>query len=403
MSNNYMYLFYFLVGVLLVYGAKICPRGEWNGEYTSLKQMKMLQGATVLCISFHHMAQKTCAPWHEGRYIVHGMDFFVPIGFMLCAVFLFCSGYGLYKSLKTKPDYLEHFVRRRILPLVAAYYLSEIIYTIVRLLMGEKMSALTVVWYLSGLHMANFNTWYIIAIIFFYFVFFLAFRSCKKDGSAIFLVFVVTLLYTYAGAMIDHQENWFMRGEWWYNSILLFPVGLLFAKYESKVTAFFKKGYLLWLILSAAGTVYAFRLSVYLKDKKWGYYGETWGDPLKLWHRLGTCAGEWLACLCFVLFIFLLLMKVRFGNRALALLGGVTLEYYLMHGMFVEMFGYNFLDYLKSIVYIRKVPPYIVVVLACAVAATFVFHWLWKAVLKAPLFRTPSEKMQPVPPDRTAE
>ena len=390
-----MYLFYFLLAVLLVYGAKIFPKGAWNGEYTSLGQMKALQGACVLCISLHHMAQKTCAPWNDPRYIVHGMDFFVPIGFMLCAVFLFCSSYGLYKSVKTKPDYLRHFVRKRIVPLAVAYYLSEIIYLLVRAAMGEHMNAVTVLWYLSGLHMANFNTWYIIAILFFYFVFYLAFRFCKKDGTAIFAVFAVTLLYTVLCTLIDHQSDWFIRGEWWYNSILLFPVGLLFAKYEDRITAFFKKGYPVWLLFSFAGLIASFRFSVYLKDTRFGYYGETWGDPLKIWHRLGTCAGEWLACLFFVAFIFILLMKVRLGNRALAWLGSVTLEYYLMHGIFVELFGFDFLNMLRSIVYIKKVPLYIVTVLACAVAATLLFRLLLKGVMKARVFR--------IPPDTAAQ
>lgn len=57
-----MYLFYFLLAVFLFYGARIFPKGEWNEEYTSLGQMKMLQGACVFGISLHHMAQKTCAP-----------------------------------------------------------------------------------------------------------------------------------------------------------------------------------------------------------------------------------------------------------------------------------------------------------------------------------------------------
>ena len=48
------------------------------------------------------MGQKTCAPWHEARYIVHGLDLFVNYGFYFVSVFMFCTGYGLYKSVTTK-------------------------------------------------------------------------------------------------------------------------------------------------------------------------------------------------------------------------------------------------------------------------------------------------------------
>ena len=101
---DWMYLVYFLMGALLLFGAKGFRKKEWNEEYTGLKQTKNLQGIAALGVALHHMAQKTCAPWHSYKYIVHGLDFFVPIGYLFVAVFLFCSGLGLYKSLQTKPE-----------------------------------------------------------------------------------------------------------------------------------------------------------------------------------------------------------------------------------------------------------------------------------------------------------
>ena len=53
-----------------------------------------------------------------------------------------------------------------------------------------------------------------------------------------------------------------------------------------------------------------------------------------------------------------------------------------MHGIFVELFGYNFLDITDSIVYIRSVPVYIAVVLGCAVPSTLLFSWLWKRIVR---------------------
>ena len=376
---DWMYLFYFSLGLLLFFGAKSTGRGEWNEEYTSLKQTKILQGIAALGVALHHMAQKSCAPWHPAKYTVHGLDPFVPIGYMLVGVFLFCSGLGLYKSFRTKPDYLKGFFRRRILPVIIAFYLSEFIYTGIRLLMGEKMTPVTILWYLSGLHMANFNAWYAVVIVFFYLAFWAAFRFCKKEGTAIFLVFLFALGYTVLCAFIDHQNDWWLRGEWWYNSIILFPLGLLFGKFEKRVTGFFRKGYWFWLLLSFAGVFLLFQQSEWLNNNAWGYYGE-WGDPLKVPHRLMSAGLQWLVALFFTVFWFLLAMKVKPGNKALAWLGSVTLEFYLMHGVFVELFGYNFLDISKSIIYIRSVPLYIAAVLACAVAATLLFRLVFRKI-----------------------
>ena len=71
------------------------------------------------------------------------------------------------------------------------------------------------------------------------------------------------------------------------------------------------------------------------------------------------------------------MLKVKLGNGLLKLLGGLTLEFYLMHGIFVEVFGFNFLDIRPSLYYIRSVPLYILVVLACSVPLTAAYHFLW--------------------------
>lgn len=377
----WMYLFYFLLAAMIFFGAQHPGRGQWNDAYTSLGQTKVLQGVTALGIALHHLAQKTCAPWNPQQYMVHGLDPFLQLGYLFVGVFLFCSGLGLYKSFKTKPDYLKGFFRRRILPIVVAYYLSEYIYIAVRAAMGEGMDFTTVVWYLSGLHMANKYAWYAVAIPFFYLAFWAAFRYCKREGVAIACVALFTLGYTVLGACIDQQSDWWMRGEWWYNSIMLFPLGLLFGRYEKQVTAFFKRGHWFWLLLAFAATILLFKQSEWVNEHAWGYYN-AWDDPMKIPHRLMSAGLQWVVATAYVAFCFLLMMKVRFGNPALKWLGGMTLEFYLMHGLFVELFGFNFLDVTHSLFYIKNLPVYIAVVLGCSVPAAILFGFIWKRLVR---------------------
>ena len=379
---DWMYLFYFSLALLFFFGASSAGKGAWNEEYTSLKQTKALQGITALGIALHHMAQKTCASWLPRAQIVNGLNVFLSMGYMFVAVFLFCSGLGLYKSYKTKPDYLKGFFRRRILPVIIAFYLSEWLYTAIRLLTGERMDLTKVLWYLSGLHMANENSWYAIVIPFFYLVFWAAFRFCRKEGLAIFWVFLFAFFYTVLGTLVDQQNTWWMRGEWWYNSIILFPLGLLFAKCEEKITKFFKKGYWIWLIVSFAAIFALFRLTQYMQANGIGYYGEWGGNMLKVPHRLLSAASEWLVSIAYVSFCFLLMMKVKLGNRAIAGLGAITLEFYLIHGLFVELFGYGFLDSGRRILYIRSLPLYIVAVLAASVPASLLFRFFCRRILR---------------------
>ena len=371
---DWMHLFYFSMGAVLCFGARICGRGERNADAASREQTTALRGIAMLFIVLHHLAQKTSAPWLPPSRIVPGLELFPSFGYPPVAVFLFCSGLGLYKSLRCKKDYLKHFVRRRIVPVVVAFYLSEFVYTGVRLLAGEEMDAAKLLLYLSGLRMANPYSWYVIVIPFFYLAFLAAFRFCKREGTAIMWVFIFTFAYTALGVVTDHQNVWWMRGEWWYNSIILFPLGLLFAKYENRVLLFFRKGTWLWILLFFVGTILLFRLSERLNIIRWGYYGE--GAPDKNPRRLKSVSLQWLVCLVFTAFWFLLLTKVRFGSRTLAWIGGMTLEIYLMHGLFAELFGFDFLGIAQSRLYIRSLPVYIAAVFSCTVPAAILFRLL---------------------------
>ena len=374
-------LFWFLLGAPLFFGAEYAGRGKWNEGYTSREQTGVLRGIMALGIMLHHMGQKTCAPWHPAEYTVHGLDFFVPIGYLLVGVFLFCSGLGLYRSLHAKPDYLKNFFRRRIWPMVITFYLSEYVHIAVRLLMGQKMDTAELLWYLSGLHMANFNAWYLAVIPFFYLAFWAAFRFCRREGTAIKWVFAFSAAYAALGALNGHRDGWWLSGEWWYNSILLFPLGLLFGRYEKNVTRFFRRRYRLWLALSVLSFAALYPGSDFLVNRVLGYYGSG-GAGRILASCLVSAASQWLVCAVFAVFWFLLMMKFRLGNAVLSFFGAMSLDLYLMHGIFAEMFGYSFLGLFPSVVYIRSVPVYILAVLGFSIPAAALFRLLRKSAVK---------------------
>ena len=58
----------------------------------------------------------------------------------------------------------------------------------------------------------------------------------------------------------------------------------------------------------------------------------------------------------------------------------ISLEFYLVHGMFVEMFGFDWLDVRKSVYYIRNVALYEAVVLISGIAAALLIKLLMKPV-----------------------
>ncbi len=371
-----IYAIYPLLLIALLWGAKFSGRTNWNDGFLSLNQTKALQGFCAVCIMLHHAGQKTCAPWHDPRVIVHGLDLFVPIGYLFVGVFLFCSGYGLYKSYKTKPGYLSDFLGRRVLPIVLAYYTTGYFFVIVRVLMGEPLWPFGTLAYILGIRMGNPNAWYVAVLPIFYFIFYLSFKKIKNENKAILLVFIGMFLYTLAGTIVDHN-NWWMCGEWWYNTGHLFCLGLLMARYEKSIVTHVKKHYWLYLVLAIIAVPFFYSLSE-IAQGVLSYRGEEFGANFKVLRRWGCLITQMASSTAFVCQVFLIGMKVQIGNKFLAFMGKITMEFYLLHGLFIELFGYSFLDYEPSIYYIRNVTLFVLVVFIPSIPLSL----FWQKLIK---------------------
>lgn len=375
-----IYLVYVALPVILLWGAKFSGK-RFNDGFLSLEQTKAIQGFLAICIMLHHIAQKTCASWIQPQTrIVHGLDMFVPIGYLLVSIFLFFNGYGVYKSYHTKENYLEGFIKKRILPVVLALYTTTVIFFIARLLVGEKMDAKQVILYLTSIQLCNPNTWYVIVLPFFYLAFYFSFKFIKKDGLAVLATTAFVVFYMLLGTRIDHNDYW-IRGEWWYNCVFLFPVGIIFAKFEDKIIPHLKKHY--WVYLVAALLLF-YPLYIYsgFICNIFGYYGDNWGAPDTVFRRRVSLLSQVFLTTEFVFTVLLINMKVAFGNKFLKFMGTITLEFYLIHGLYVELFGWQFDGGVPSPHHIKYVLVYVLVVFALGVPSAMLLKRLHGVILR---------------------
>ena len=377
-----IYIVYPILLVVLFWGAKLYYKaGTFNEEAFSLRQMKAIQGFVALLIMFHHCGQKTSASWIDKKFYIGGLDLFVEIGFVLVTFFTFCSGYGLYKSFKTKPDYLnKSFILKRILPVLALGYIVTWLYLPFRYLLGEKISGKQLFYYLSGIKLCNPNGWYVFIIAIFYLCFFLAFKFIRNEKIALSVVFLFTVAYQLVCTTINHND-WWITGEWWFNSIHLFVVGIFFAMFEDKIVPHIRKYYIIYLI---AGVILVFAGHKFWEYARgaFSYYGENWKAPDTVLRRRITLAGDIWFSSSVVFLSFLLSMKVRIGNKFLAFMGKITLEFYLIHGLFVELFCFAFIGQLKSLYYIKNQLLFVAVVFVLGLAGAYLLGMVTMAMKK---------------------
>ena len=368
-------IWYVLLLLLLFFGVKFCKKKMWNEDNMSFDTTKCFLGFCAVVIVFHHISHMTCASWVNPKYVRHGLDIFVTAGYPMVAMFFLCSGFGLYKSAKAKPDFFKRFIPVRFIPILIPTCLTMLVYIYFMYLkkIPYKID--------SPFAINNHDTWhpyiwYVPCMLLLYLLFYIGFDLIKKDWAGILVVAAGTALYI-VFCIVFHY------GTWWFNTPHMFLLGIILAKNEEKIFAWCKKLYalklaivlilfpILWFLGNNAGGLYL----MIFKHQYNGVYGYR--------SEIIACIFQVLYTLVFASMYYLLSMKIKVGNKVLAFFGKFTLELYLVHGIFLHMFGYYMLvQGKKPFFYIENVSLYTLVVFALSIPVSFGLSLLDKQVGK---------------------
>ena len=342
----------------------------------SFNQTKCFLGFCAVIIVFHHISQDTCASWLNPKYIRHGLDIFVTAGYPMVAMFLFCSGYGLYKSAKSKPDFFKRFIPVRIIPILIPTVLTMLVYIFFRCWRNIPLD-IDPPFAVNGHETWHPYIWYVPCIILLYILFYIGFGLFKKDWIGILVVAIGTIGYILFCIKLRY-------GTWWFNTSHMFLVGILVSKYEDKFFESCKKLYVLRLI----GMILLCVVLWFLGDNAGGIYLMVFKHPYDFVYGyrcdLVSAIFQFLYCLAFMSLYYLISMKLKIGNPVLSFLGKFTLELYLIHGIFIHMFGFFMInDGVKPVYYIENVPLFVLVVLGLSIPLGYALSLLDKKVGKA--------------------
>lgn len=357
-----VYLIYPLMAVCLFWGAKICKRKEWNEDVLSYAQTKSFLGFAALMIILHHCSQRTSAPWLPVNRQVRGLDGFVYIGYIFVAMFFFCSGYGMYTSSRSKVGFFKGYYKRILMLLVPTVVMWLVFFTIERV---KGMHIYPPVWLNTYDYI-----WFVPALIFMYIFFYLSFHLIKNEKAGVALMIAGTIIYFILC-------YYFSPGTWWYNTHHLFVVGIIVGRHKEGIMSGVKKLYPLWIVLSLIITAAFFYISNYY----WQFItliGKTYDDST---HRTVELLGQVISAFSATFLVFLIGMKIKIGNRLLKLLGAFTLEIYLVHPLFVQLFSFAFLqNTVKPLYHIQDPFLYVAAVMAVSVPIAFLLHKVIKKV-----------------------
>lgn len=366
-------IFPLILLVIMLIKVKTAPKGRIHEDFLSLQQSKILQGVAAVGIVFHHLSQYIT---NYGNVWKGPITIFSSMGILFTTIFFFCSGFGLMRSLQSKPDYLKTFIRKRIPAVLIPFMISNVIYLLlVGMYFGSVNSVMEGLVCLFGLRLINTNTWFLVEIMILYLAFYFTHRFIKKSDRAMTAMSICVVVMMLTSFLLCHDQSeegghWFM-GEWWYNTTIFFLAGMYVAKYYEKVVTFLKKHYK-WLL---PVTIVLFFATFGLEEhiiRSFGYYREWEGHP-GYGAKFITLLAQILTCAVWMLMLLLINMKVQIKNTVLILLGKISLELYIIHELF-KIFCVN--------VTLGESVPLFVLVLLCSIVVAIPLHLLHRCMIR---------------------
>lgn len=335
--SNFLLTIYAIFYILLIFiGSKPAPKGEFVEEPWNRHQSLMIQAIACIGVVLHHVTQEVTG---YGVMDKGPVTIFNSIGILFTSLFFFFSGYGLVISVRTKEVYLKTFLWKRMPVILLPFWIANIISVLVHIFYLQlPMKSSDLIKYVLGLVLMNGNGWFIVEIFFLYLAFYLMFKTFKNQKVALVLLSIASLIPIVIGLRSGHDtsavgNHWF-KGEWWYNSTIVFVMGLWVAHFKDQILTFAKKHYRGVLITSAILLVVAYAIEEYVR-MVFGYYSVT---PIhqRISNEMITLYAQMVLCLVFTWVVLLLNLKIAFGNHLLQGISKISMEIFLLHGIFLQ-------------------------------------------------------------------
>lgn len=298
---------YLILAFILLFQIKYVGKQGKDGLFYTLNS---LRGIFALEIVIGHCVRYESCP-------------LTPLGnFMLISVgyFFFVSGYGLSRSYHIKTNYMDNFLKHRILRLILLALEALIIVTIIAYICPvvtdfRSIPTIPKVFARSVLIRTN---WYMRELLLLYVCFYIVFRFIRKYrivllNALILLICIILYLNGYTRC--------------WFASIVCFPMGIVCYENIDKMIIYLTslKGKINSSIIAVIGLI----LSLL-------NYPAITGQPFEVTELIYALVNN-ILCVGFVLALMIILIYFKPGNKILSFFTYIATEIYLFQFIFVAI------------------------------------------------------------------
>ncbi len=234
-----------------------------------------------------------------------------------------------------KRNYLDGFLKRRILPLCFPWLIASILYTVMFFCLGGYNLFMEKVYNVENGFLIISHSWYIVVQIILYICFYFSGRIIKvKSSKRNVLIVITAMLYVTIMIVIMNRLK---MGAWWYYSLLAFPVGILLKVYEAN-TKRNKKTDILIILVS---------LSFFVLSYIARYYNSKIFESYFIWIISKLTASASIA-----VFLGSLCYFIRFVSSFASFLARNSYNIYLIHMLFYILLRSEILYISSDIIYL---------------------------------------------------
>jgi putative acyltransferase len=288
-----------------------------NKEYLSVKSTSGLRGFLALGIIFHHLSP----------LVKSGEEFsnFSYMGTYIVSIFFFLSAYGLYVQNERRENYLDNFLVKRLSKIIVPFFIISLIYIFYRFVNGQLIDLNFFINLFKKGSTIIYNGWFVDIIILMYIFFYISFKLFQNKFLSIVLNTIFIICYICLAIKLGYNF-------WWYNSALTFAIGLIWAKNQNKIDRVIEKYYFIVIILVTVLLFVSHKYDVLLK---YLHIEDSYSYAL---------AANLDNIIFTIYFIIVFLKKINFSNVYLTLIGRISFELYMIHGLVISMLGKIFVS-----------------------------------------------------------
>lgn len=306
-----------------------------------MKQIKVLQTVFAFLIILHHISvTPLCVEKYGDKYDI--ILIIRNIGPLLVGFFMFLIGYEIMYKLKHNENI--RFFRDSIAPILISFFFCNYAYMIVTQLMGTHYTGKQLIAAFFGILLLNPQMWFAVEVLIMSALTYFIFRKVKSTGRAFALLWVITFVIIVFSLSLGHGEsphgitNWFY-GEWWYNSIIFYILGALFAVKQDRIETFFNRKSVIITVVSFVLLLISFAYDMYVMYWR-GYWTETEIDMMYKDKIEALVVQTFVVCF-FIIFSISVCYLFRFGGKISERLSKIYLELILVNNIFIYIIQNN--------------------------------------------------------------